>query len=102
MLPCIYILGRARKSPLETRVPLHNICPLYTIDQYGPPESKSCLLPVFRKIINGAIAMASGMIGAKKFNPKIIGEKEFITNTTMDQKMIGRFLIIFKCFCSVV
>jgi len=56
---------------------------------YGPPEKKSCLLPVMRKLFNGGIAMATSIIGNQKFKPKSIADKVFIMNTNMDQKMIG-------------
>ena len=62
-----------------------------TVDQYGPPDRKSCVLPVLRKLFNGGTAMALNLIGSKKFNPKTIGEEEFIANTNMAQKMIGWF-----------
>jgi len=57
--------------------------------EYGPPDRKSCVLPVLRKLFNGGTAMALNLIGSKKFNPKTIGEEEFIANTNMNQKMIG-------------
>ena len=57
--------------------------------KYGPPEKKSCIAPVMRKIFNAGVAMAMTVVGNKKFNPKIIAEPRFIRNTNLDQKFIG-------------
>ena len=59
--------------------------------QQGPPDNKSCILPVLRKTINGSIAMALNVMGRKRFDPKTIAEPRFINNTNIDQKMTGRF-----------
>lgn len=55
----------------------------------GPPDNKSCILPVLRKTINGSIAMALNVMGRKRFDPKTIAEPRFINNTNIDQKMTG-------------
>ena len=62
--------------------------------QYGPPETKTCVAPVLRKIFNGLMAMAMSIYGNKKLSPKAIAEPPFVHHTTLVQKTMGSFLLM--------